>query len=166
MWWMWDYYQDFLWKCICRSKSRLRYSFCHGSSASTSSHFLSDLVRCHFFHDNYSPVLGFCPVPCRGGLAACIQLLLCEWQLIKALGFCWHQRHYVIPLQGSVLLAMKPTATRALKTQAQTLAKLPLSSRDISSDILLTETIVTTLTMCYCISSPAYTPTNTGAQQR
>lgn len=29
-----------------------------------------------FFPHNYSPVLGFCPVPCRGGLAACIQLLL------------------------------------------------------------------------------------------
>lgn len=122
-----------------------------------------------FFLNNYSPVLGFCPVPCRGGLAACIQLLLCEWQLIKALGFCWRHHHYVIPLQGSVLLAMKPTATRALKTQAQTLTKLPSSSSNISSDILLTETIVTILTVCYflcCISSPLYTTINTEAQQR
>lgn len=62
--------------------------FCHWNSSSTSAQRLSDLVRCPFFPDNYSPVLGFCPVPCCGGLAARIQLLLCEWQLIKALGFC------------------------------------------------------------------------------
>lgn len=99
--------------------------FCHWNSSSTSAQRLSDLVRCPFFPDNYSPVLGFCPVPCCGGLAARIQLLLCEWQLIKALGFCWRHHHYVIPLQGSVLLAMKPTATRALKTEAQAAPNCP-----------------------------------------
>lgn len=52
---------------------------------------------------------------------------------------------------GSMLLAIKPAATRALKTQAQTLAKLPLSSCNISSDILLTETIVTIPAVCYCL---------------
>lgn len=80
-------------------KATLR--FCHWNSASTPAQRLSDLVETTFFPDNYSPVLGFCPVPCHGGLAACIQLLLCEWQLIKALGFCWRHCHYVIPLQGS-----------------------------------------------------------------
>lgn len=64
---------------------------------------------------------------------------------------------------------MKPTATRALKTQAQARAKLPLSSSNISSDILLTETIVTIPAVCYflyCISSPVYAAANTEAQQR
>lgn len=132
--------QHFLSQCILWFKTKATALLCHWNNAATSPQRLSDLVRCCFFLYNNSLALGFCP---RCGGLASIQLLLCEWQLIKALSFCWRHHHYVIPLQGSVLLAMKPTVTRALKTQAQTLAKLPSSSRDISSDILLTETIVT-----------------------
>lgn len=41
---------------------------------------------------------------------------------------------------------MKPTTARALKTGAQAITQLPLSNGNISSDNLLTETIVTVLT--------------------
>lgn len=134
-------------------KIKVPVVFCHWNNASTSASLsTASLLPCKmpFIPNNYSLVLGFCPVPCCGGLAACIQLLLYEWQPIKALDFCWRHHHHVIPLQGSMLLAMKPTTKRALKTQTQTLVILPLGSSNISSDILLTETIVTVIS---CIAS-------------
>lgn len=149
--WLWDYCQYFPASAFW-SKSRLRYNVAFERWLY--------LWPCKmpFFPDNYGPVLGFCPVPSPTGLDACIQLLLREWQLIKASGFCWHHSHCVISLQGSVLLALKPTATRALNTHTHTLTKLPLSSRDNPSDILLTETIVTSLTVRCCLSGPLCIP--------
>lgn len=135
--------------------------FCHWNSASTLPQHLSDLVRCPSPRQLQPRIkLLSCATAMPVDLAASVQLLLCEWQLIKALGL---HRHYVIPLQGSVLLAMKHTATRALKTQAPNLAKLALSSRGISSDMLLREKMVTLLTVCYllyCITSPEHTTSN------
>lgn len=161
MWGMWEYYPSFLSKCICWSKSRPLCGFVIGTVHQIH-HSTSLTLLDAFFPRQLQHSIRLLSWAMPGGLAACIQLLLSEWQLIKALSSCWRHRHYVIPLQGSLLLAMKHTATRALKTQTQTLAKLPLSSGDITSAMLLTEEIVTILTVCYssyCISSPAHTTT-------
>lgn len=52
---------------------------------------------------------------------------------------------------GECAFSYEAHCHQALKTQAQTAAKLPWSSGDISSDILLTETIVTIVLLCHLL---------------
>lgn len=61
---------------------------------------------------------------------------------------------------------MKPTTARALKTGAEAITQLPLSSRNISSDNSLTETIVTVRYCFYCISGPKHGCTRRGCIKR
>lgn len=70
---------------------------------------------------------------------------------------------------GECAFSYEAHCHKSTKHIAANPGQIALSSRDISFDILLTETIVTILTVCYlsyCISSLAYTTTDTEAQQQ
>lgn len=103
----------------------------HWNGAPTRAQLFSLSCWMPFIPDNYSPAM--LQWPCSLYPASPV------WMTAdKSPGLLLASRHYVIPLQGSVLLAKKPTTTRALKNQAEASIKLPISCSNISSDNLLT----------------------------